>query len=58
MIEGVLIVVAALLISAHAWDVWNNPRPIGSPFEGIGLNAGATALTACGRRCCCVLAGG
>ena len=44
VIEGVLIVVAALLIFQHAWQVWNNPRPLGNPVQGIGLNAVATVL--------------
>src|SRR5277367_5858237 len=44
VIEGVLIVVAALLIFRHAWQVWNDPRPLGNPFAGIGLNAVATLL--------------
>lgn len=44
VIEGVLIVVAALSIFDHAWVVWHNPRPIGMPGEGIGLNAIATVL--------------
>ena len=44
VIEGVLIVVAALLIFQHAWIVWHDPRPLDRPFEGIGLNAIATLL--------------
>jgi cation diffusion facilitator family transporter len=44
VIEGVLIVVAALTIFLHAWQVWNDPRPLAHPFEGIGLNAAATLL--------------
>jgi cation diffusion facilitator family transporter len=44
VIEGVLIVVAALLIFDHAWAVWRDPRPLQSPFAGIGLNAVATLL--------------
>jgi cation diffusion facilitator family transporter len=35
VVEGVLIVVAALLIVRHAWDVWRHPAPLESP--GIGL---------------------
>ena len=34
----------ALLIFRHAWQVWNNPRPLGNPLQGIGLNAVATVL--------------
>jgi len=44
VIEGVLIVVAALAIFLHAWQVWNDPRPLARPFAGIGLNAVATLL--------------
>ena len=44
VIEGVLIVAAAVSIFHHAWLVWRAPHPLGSPFEGIGLNAIATAL--------------
>ena len=44
VIEGVLIVVAALSIFDHAWVVWRNPRPLGMPLQGIGLNIVATAL--------------
>ncbi|MGH7104742.1 MAG: cation diffusion facilitator family transporter [Acetobacteraceae bacterium] len=42
VIEGVLIVVAALLILSHAWHVWQHPLAISTPFVGIGLNALAT----------------
>ena len=44
VIEGVLIVGAALSIFRHAWIIWNDPRPLQNPFEGIGLNAIATLL--------------
>jgi cation diffusion facilitator family transporter len=44
VIEGVLIVVAALSIFAHAWDVWSNPHPLAWPLEGLGLNAIATLI--------------
>jgi cation diffusion facilitator family transporter len=46
VIEGVLIVVAALLIFDHAWEVWRQPHVLQSPFQGIGLNAVATLLNA------------
>lgn len=35
VVEGVLIVVAALLILRHAWDVWRHPVPLERP--GVGL---------------------
>jgi cation diffusion facilitator family transporter len=44
VIEGVLIVVAALSIFAHAWDVWSNPHALAWPLEGLGLNAIATLI--------------
>jgi len=44
VIEGVLIVVAALAIFLHAWQVWNDPRPLARPLEGISLNVVATLL--------------
>jgi cation diffusion facilitator family transporter len=44
VIEGVLIVVAAMLIFRHAWDTWNNPQPLANPLQGISLNAIATVL--------------
>ena len=58
VIEGVLIVVAALLIFAEAWDGWLHPRELEAPWRGLGLNVVATvinggwsmALVAAGRR--------
>lgn len=44
VVEGVLIVIAALSIFQHAWTTWLNPRPIAMAFEGMGLNAVATVL--------------
>jgi cation diffusion facilitator family transporter len=46
VVEGLLIVIAAVLIFSEAWQAWHHPRPIGAPFEGIGLNALATAINA------------
>ncbi len=42
VIEGVLIVVAALLILNHAWRVWWHPMAVRAALVGIGLNALAT----------------
>ncbi|MEA3110923.1 MAG: hypothetical protein QOG58_722, partial [Caballeronia sp.] len=58
VIEGVLIVVAALQIFDEAWQGWLHPHPLQVPFRGIALNAVATvinavwsaALLAAGRR--------
>ena len=44
VIEGVLIIVAALLIFEHAWETWLTPRAIGLPIQGIVVNAVATVL--------------
>jgi len=44
VIEGVLIVIAALSIFDQAWLTWHHPRPLDMPAEGIGLNAVATLL--------------
>lgn len=44
VIEGVLIVLAALSIFQHAWVTFRNLRPLDSPLEGIGLNIAATIL--------------
>ena len=46
VIEGVLIVLAALSIFRHAWLVWQHPSPIRAPLMGIGLNAVATLCNA------------
>jgi cation diffusion facilitator family transporter len=39
VIEGALIVVAALTILEHAWEVLAHPQPIDAPVLGLGLNA-------------------
>ena len=46
VIEGVLIIVAAFSILVAAWDSYIAPRPIETPWVGLGLNAVATALNA------------
>lgn len=46
VIEGVLIVVAALLIFDEAWGSWLHPHALDVPLLGIGLNAVATAINA------------
>lgn len=45
-IEGVLIVLAALSIFDHAWGAWREPKPLETPWQGIVVNAFATALNA------------
>ena len=44
VIEGVLIVIAALSIFRHAWETWQDLHPIAQPFAGLALNAVATVL--------------
>jgi cation diffusion facilitator family transporter len=44
VIEGVLIVIAALSIFRHAWETWQEPQPIAQPVAGLVLNALATVL--------------
>jgi cation diffusion facilitator family transporter len=44
VIEGVLIIIAALSIFNEAWTTWRDPHVLGMPVEGIGLNAIATVL--------------
>ena len=44
VIEGVLIVVAALIIMQHAWHTYLNPRPIEAIGLGAALNAGSTVV--------------
>ncbi len=44
VIEGALIVIAALSIFRHAWETWQDPRPIAQPAAGLALNALATVL--------------
>ena len=44
VIEGVLIIVAALLIFEEAWQSWLHPHVLEAPTQGIGLNAVATVI--------------
>lgn len=46
VLEGVLIVVAALLIIAEAWRAWQQPAPFTAPGLGLAVNAGAAAVNA------------
>ncbi len=46
VIEGVLIVVAALIILQHAWHSYQTPAPLGDIGLGMGLNALSTVLNA------------
>ncbi len=44
VLEGVLIVVAALLIIAEVWQAWQNPRPMEQAWEGLAVNGLAAAV--------------
>lgn len=44
VIEGVMIVIAALSIFQHAWQTWLAPHLLGMPVEGLAINAVATVL--------------
>lgn len=44
VIEGVLIVVAALVILDHAWEVYRHPVKLERPLLGMALNAGSSVL--------------
>jgi len=44
VLEGVLIVLAALLIIAKAWEAWGAPVPLEQPWTGLGVNAAASLL--------------
>jgi cation diffusion facilitator family transporter len=44
VIEGVMIVVAALLIFQHSYYSWRSPTPLDTPWAGLALTAVATAL--------------
>jgi cation diffusion facilitator family transporter len=46
VLEGVLIIVAALLILRAAWLALNEPRTLTEPVAGLAINAVATAINA------------
>ena len=46
VIEGALIIVAALLILNAAWDAFRTPRSITEPWRGLALSGVATAINA------------
>jgi cation diffusion facilitator family transporter len=46
VIEGVLIVVAALLIFHEAYDAYLHPRALSEPLRGLAINGLATAVNA------------
>lgn len=46
VLEGVLIVVAALAIFREAWFAWETPRMIDAPWSGLVVNGLATVVNA------------
>ncbi|MFW5642362.1 MAG: cation diffusion facilitator family transporter [Roseicyclus sp.] len=46
VLEGVMIIVAAIFILREAWDGLLAPRPIDAPLPGLLVNGAATALNA------------
>jgi cation diffusion facilitator family transporter len=46
VIEGVLIVLASLMIFHEAWDSFAQPRTLDLPLQGVALNAVATGINA------------
>jgi cation diffusion facilitator family transporter len=46
VLEGVLIVVAALIILHEAYGAYLNPRSVNAPIEGMAINGLATVLNA------------
>ena len=46
VLEGVLIVVAALLILTEVWHVLRNPAPMEQPWTGLAVNGVATVINA------------
>lgn len=46
VLEGVLIIVAALLILNEVWQSWRHPAPIEQPWNGLAVNGVATVINA------------
>lgn len=44
ILEGVMIIVAALLILREAWHGLQNPHPLDAPLAGLAVNIAASAL--------------
>ncbi len=44
VVEGVLIVVAAVSILSHAWTTWQHPHNLRAPALGVGFSLAATAV--------------
>ncbi|TIU26982.1 MAG: cation transporter, partial [Mesorhizobium sp.] len=46
VLEGVLIIVAALLILNEVWLSWQHPAPLEQPWTGLAVNGVATVINA------------
>jgi cation diffusion facilitator family transporter len=46
VLEGVLILVAAMLVLYEAYHAWLNPTPLDAPLRGLMVNGAASALNA------------
>lgn len=46
VLEGVLIIVAALLILNEVWQSWRSPAPLEQPWNGLAVNGIATVINA------------
>ncbi|MGN8023188.1 cation diffusion facilitator family transporter [Phyllobacterium sp. 22229] len=46
VLEGVLIVVAALLILREVWSAWETPKVMEEPWLGLAINGGASLVNA------------
>ena len=44
VLEGVLIVVAALLILAEVWRAWQTPADLDQPWTGLAINGVASVI--------------
>ncbi len=46
VLEGVLIVIAAIVIAREAWDAIAHPRSLDAPLAGLAVNLGANVINA------------
>ena len=46
VLEGVMIIVAALLILGEAWRGFQNPPVLDAPWQGLGINGLASVINA------------
>ncbi|SFJ35771.1 cation diffusion facilitator family transporter [Phyllobacterium sp. CL33Tsu] len=46
VLEGALIIVAALLILREVWFAWQTPKTLDQPWLGLAINGGASAINA------------